>query len=157
MPLGELCLTALIAGDTKNPPRVLAKTETDQMSQKSPLAIVNETFGAKDKLVDKLVGLLDRGDESKDDLRKRLSSAANTKLLHLHQVATTVKEKFGTRDAMVEQVAKALGRTKDKPFVERLAAYSDARLIDLAKATERKSKAKKPTAAKAKAKKPAAK
>jgi hypothetical protein len=124
------------------------------MSQKSPLALVNETFGAKDKLVDKLVGLLDRGDESKDDLRKRLSSAANTKLLHLHQVATTVKEKFGTRDAMVEQVAKALGRTKDKPFVERLAAYSDARLIDLANATARK--AKKPVAAKkpAKAKKP---
>jgi HPt (histidine-containing phosphotransfer) domain-containing protein len=123
------------------------------MSQKSPLALVNETFGAKDKLVDKLVGLLDRGDESKDDLRKRLSSAANVKLLRLHQVATTVKDKFGSRDAMVEQVAKALGRTKDKPFVERLAAYSDARLVDLAKATERKAKksakAKKPAKAKA--------
>ena len=111
------------------------------MSQKSPLAIVNETFGAKDKLVDKLVGLLDRGDESKDDLRKRLSTAANTKLLHLHRVATEVKEKFGgSHDALVEHVAKALGRTKDKPFVERLAAYSDARLIDLVKATERRSK-----------------
>jgi len=119
------------------------------MSQKSPLALVNETFGAKDKLVDKLVGLLDRGDESKDDLRKRLSSAANTKLLHLHHVATVVKDKFGSRDAMVEQVAKALGRTKDKPFVERLAAYSDARLVDLAKATELK--AKKPAKSKAKA------
>jgi hypothetical protein len=110
------------------------------MSQKSPLAIVNETFGAKDKLVDKLVGLLDRGDESKDDLRKRLSSAANGKLLHLHQIATQVKEKYGSHDALVAQVAKALGRTKDKPFVERLAATSDARLIDLVKATERRSK-----------------
>jgi hypothetical protein len=110
------------------------------MSQKSPLAIVNETFGAKDKLVDKLVGLLDRGDESKDDLRKRLSSAANTKLLHLHRVATEVKDKFGSHDALVAAVAKALGRTKDKPFVDRLAAYSDARLIDLARATERKTK-----------------
>jgi hypothetical protein len=90
--------------------------------------------------VDKLVGLLDRGDESKDDLRKRLSSAANTRLLNLHRVATEVKEKFGSRDDLVAHVAKALGRTKDKPFVERLAAYSDARLVDLAKATERKSK-----------------
>jgi hypothetical protein len=125
------------------------------MSQKSPLAIVNETFGAKDKLVDKLVGLLDRGDESKDDLRKRLSSAANVKLLHLHAVATTVKDKFGSHDALVTQVAKSLGRTKDKPFVERLAAYSDARLIDLAKASERRGK--KASASKAKAKKPAAK
>jgi len=110
------------------------------MSQKSPLAIVNENFGAKDKLVDKLVGLLDRGDESKDDLRKRLSTAANTKLLHLHKVATEVKEKWGSHDALVQDVAKALGRTKDKPFVERLAAYSDARLMDLAKATERRGK-----------------
>ena len=119
------------------------------MSQKSPLAIVNETFGAKDKLVDKLVGLLERGDESKDDLRKRLSSAANTKLLHLHKVATEVKDKHGSHDALVEHVAKALGRSKDKPFVERLAATSDARLADLFKATERK--AKKPAKAKAKA------
>lgn len=121
------------------------------MSQKSPLAIVNETFGAKDKLVDKLVGLLDGGDESKDDLRKRLSSAANVKLLHLHAVATEVKEKYGSHDALVDSVAKSLGRTKDKPFVERLAAYSDARLIDLAKAGERREK----KAAKSKAKKSA--
>jgi hypothetical protein len=117
------------------------------MSQKSPLSIVNENFGAKDKLVDKLVGLLDRGEESKDDLRKRLSSAANVKLLHLHQVATVVKEKYGSHDALVEHVVKALGRSKDKPFVERLAAYSDARLVDLARATERRGK----KAAKAKA------
>jgi hypothetical protein len=123
------------------------------MSQKSPLAIVNETFGAKDKLVDKLVGLLDRGDESKDDLRKRLSTAANIKLLNLHAVATTVKEKFGSHDALVTQVAKSLGRSKDKPFVERLAAYSDARLVDLAKASERRGK--KAAAKATKAKKPA--
>jgi hypothetical protein len=110
------------------------------MTQKSPLAIVNETFGAKDKLVDKLVGLLDRGEESKDDLRKRLSTAANSKLLSLHHVASEVKEKYGSHDALVSHVVKALGRGKDKPFIERLAAYSDARLVDLVKATERKSK-----------------
>jgi hypothetical protein len=121
------------------------------MSQKSPLAIVNETFGAKDKLVDKLVGLLDRGDESKDDLRKRLSSAANVKLLHLHDVATTVKEKYGSHDALVAHVAKSLSCSKDKPFVERLAAYSDARLVDLARASDRRQK----KTTKAKAKKPA--
>jgi hypothetical protein len=123
------------------------------MSQKSPLAIVNETFGAKDKLVDKLVGLLDRGDESKDDLRKRLSTAANIKLLNLHTVATTVKDKYGSHDGLVTQVAKSLGRSKDKPFVERLAAYSDARLVDLAKASERRGK--KAAAKATKAKKPA--
>ena len=40
------------------------------MSTKSPLERVKQEFGGKDKLVDKLVGLIDAGDESKDDLRK---------------------------------------------------------------------------------------
>ncbi len=46
------------------------------MSQKSPLSIVNETFGAKDKLVDKLMAMLDRDEEPKDELRKRLLASA---------------------------------------------------------------------------------
>jgi hypothetical protein len=110
------------------------------MSQKTPLSIVNDTFGAKDKLVDKLVGLLDGEDESKEDLRKRLSTAANSKLLHLHQVATTVKEKYGSHDKLVAHVAKALGSPKDKPFIDSLAGYSDSRLLDLAQAAQRRAK-----------------
>jgi len=122
------------------------------MPQKSPLAIVNETFSAKDKLVDKLVALLDRDEEPKADLRKRLLTASNSKLLNLHRVATTVKEKFGSRDKLVAHVAVQLGRTKDKDFLAQLDNQSDARLLDLAGAAERraKRKANKP-AAKAKA------
>jgi hypothetical protein len=110
------------------------------MSQKTPLNIVKETFGAKDKLVDKLVGLLDRGEESKDDLRQRLTSAANSKLLHLHQVSTTVKEKYGSHDKLVTAVAAALGRSKDKVFIASLSGYSDSRLLDLAQAAQRRTK-----------------
>jgi hypothetical protein len=129
------------------------------MPQKSPLSIVNETFGAKDKLVDKLVVLLDRDEEPKADLRKRLLAAANSKLLNLHRVATAVKEKFGSRDKLVAQAAVLLGHSKDKDFLGQLENQSDARLFALVSAIERKSKSKtgdKP-AAKAKAKKPAAK
>ena len=43
-----------------------------------PLARVKEEFGGKDKLVDKIVGVLDSGDESKDELRKRLLGVSNT-------------------------------------------------------------------------------
>jgi hypothetical protein len=121
------------------------------MPQKSPLSTVNENFGAKDKLVDKLVALLDRDEEPKADLRKRLLSAANSKLLNLHRVATLVKEKFGSREKMIAQAATVLGRTKDKGYVARLDGMSDARLLDLATSAERRVKAK------AKAKKPAAK
>jgi hypothetical protein len=113
------------------------------MPQKSPLSIVNETFGAKDKLVDKLVGLLDRGDESKDDLRKRLLVAPNSKLLNLHRVATTVKEKFGSRDKLVAETASLLGRSKDKSFVGALEGYTDARLLDMVSVAERRARAAK--------------
>ncbi len=116
------------------------------MSQKSPLSIVNETFGAKDKLVDKLVVLLDRDEEPKADLRKRLLAAANSKLLNLHRVATTVKEKFGSRDKLVAQAAALAGKAKDKDFLARLDSQSDARLLDMVVAAERKTKAKKPAA-----------
>ncbi len=120
------------------------------MSQKSPLSIVNETFGAKDKLVDKLMAMLDRDEEPKDELRKRLLAAANSRLLNLHRVATTVKDKFGSRDKLVAQVATLTGKAKDKNFIARLDSQSDARLLDMALAAERKAKAKK-SAAKSKA------
>ena len=50
---------------------------TEALKQ-SPLARVKDEFGGKDKLVDKIVGILDAGDESKDELRKRLLGVANT-------------------------------------------------------------------------------
>jgi hypothetical protein len=116
------------------------------MSQKSPLSIVNETFGAKDKLVDKLMAMLDRDEEPKDELRKRLLAAANSRLLNLHRVATTVKEKFGSRDKLVAQAATVAGKAKDKDFVAHLDSQSDARLLDMIVTAERKTKAKKPSA-----------
>ena len=116
------------------------------MPQKSPLSTVNENFGAKDKLVDKLVAMLDRDEEPKADLKKRLLAASNKKLLNLHRVATTVKEKFGSRDKLVAQAAALLGRTKDKTYVTRLEGMSDARLFDLVTAAERRAKVKKPAA-----------
>jgi hypothetical protein len=110
------------------------------MPQKSPLSLVNETFGAKDKLVDKLVALLDRDEEPKAELRKRLLVAANSKLLNLHRVATAVKERYGSREKLVSQAGSLLGHSKDKDFLARLDNQSDARLLDLVTAAERKAK-----------------
>lgn len=109
------------------------------MSQKSPLSIVTEKFGGKDKLVDQIVGLLGSDtDEPKEDLRKRLLTAANRKLIRLHGVASTVKDKYGSRAKLVE--AAAAGRTKDKDFVAKLETYSTAKLVDLAQTAERRAK-----------------
>jgi hypothetical protein len=111
------------------------------MSTKSPLERVKEEFGGKDKLVDKIVGLIDLGDEPKDALRKRLLGAANGKLMRVFAVATRVK-KEGGHDKLVAAAAASLGRGKDKDYVEKLGSYSDARLLDILQAAERRTQRK---------------
>jgi len=129
------------------------------MSNASPLARVKDEFGGKDKLVDKIVGLLgSTEDESKDDLRKRLLGAANSKLIRLHQVATSLKE-HGGQDKLVEAAASGLGRAKDKDYVEKLSTYSSGRLLDIVRVAAARAKAasgaKAPAKARASAKKAA--
>ena len=111
------------------------------MSQNPPLARVKEEFGGKDKLVDKIVGLLGVGaDESKDELRQRLLGAANKKLIRLHQVATAVKE-HGGHDKLAAAAANGLGRAKDKDYVEKLTSFSNGRLLDVLQSAQRRAKA----------------
>jgi hypothetical protein len=111
------------------------------MSSGSPLARVKEEFGGKDKLVDKLVGLVDAGDASKDELRKRLLGAANKKLLRLHGVATKVKAQGG-HDKLAVAAAASVGHGKDKDFVAKLESFSNGRLVDMLDAGERRAKRK---------------
>jgi hypothetical protein len=110
------------------------------MATKSPLARVKEEFGGKDKLVDKIVGLIgsQSEDESKDDLRRRLLGAANSKLVRLHGVATKVKE-LGGREQLASAAATEMGHGKDKDFVEKLSTYSTGRLVDMLGSARRRS------------------
>jgi hypothetical protein len=128
------------------------------MSQQSPLARVKAEFGGKDKLVDKIVGLLgSTDDEPKDEMRRRLLGAANKKLIRLHGIATELKQ-HGGHDKLASAAAAGLGRAKDKDYVEKLSTYSAGRLLDMVRTSERRNKrtAAKPAAA-AKAAKPKAK
>ena len=104
----------------------------------SPLARVKEEFGGKDKLVDKIVGVLDSGDESKDELRKRLLGVANSKLIRLFSVATKTKQ-AGGHDKLVASTADKLNRAKDKDYVAKLESYSAGRLLDVLSSAERRS------------------
>jgi hypothetical protein len=115
-------------------------------SSNSPLARVKEEFGGKDKLVDKLVGIVDAGDESKDDLRKRLLGAANSKLLRLHVVAAKVKAQGG-HDKLAAAAAAGVGHGNDKDYVAKLESFSNGRLVDMLVAAERRAKRKSGTAA----------
>jgi hypothetical protein len=107
------------------------------MATLSPLARVKEEFGGKDKLVDKIVGLLGSGDEPKDDLRRRLLGAANSKLIRLHGVATQVKS-AGGKDQLAAAAAQEMGRGKDKDYVAKLGTFSSGRLTDILQSAKRR-------------------
>jgi len=105
---------------------------------KSPLAIVKDKFGDKTKLVEAVKALAtedlwlartsaDRGND------RGLEHVSNAKLLRLHAVLSTVKEKFGTRAALIDAMLVAQKRTKDAGFRKRLEAYPVPRLFDLYK------------------------
>ena len=111
------------------------------MATKSPLARVKEEFGGKDKLVDKIVGLLGSGDEPKEDMRRRLLGAANSKLVRLHGVATQVKE-LGGKDQLADAAAQEMGRAKDKDYVTKLGTFSSGRLVDMWQSARRRNQRK---------------
>ncbi len=118
------------------------------MPSKSPLALVKDKFGDKAKLVEAVEKF------TSDDLwvartnkDKGLAHVSNAKLLRLHALFTEVKEKFGTREKLVEAVLGAQGRTKDTGLRQKLVTWPVPRLYDAYKsATKRAAGA---TAAKA--------
>lgn len=114
---------------------------TKKKAKKAPLQQVNEEHGGKEKLVDKLMGMLERGDESKDEFRKRLLAAPNSKLLKLHKVKTDLKEGFGDKQKLVDAILGLMNRAKDADYREKLLSYSDAKLLDLHATWKRKARA----------------
>jgi hypothetical protein len=98
---------------------------------KTPLATVKESHGDKAKLVASLEKLakdlwLDRTNKNKG-----LGHVANSKLLRLHGIFTAVKEKFGTRDKLIDAILEVEKRSKDEGYKTRLAKYPVPRLWDM--------------------------
>jgi hypothetical protein len=112
------------------------------MARKSPLAIVKEKFGDKDKLVEAVKAFMtdelwikrtaeDRGKE------RGIEYVSNAKLLRLHDTFAAVKEKFGTREKLVDAVLELEKRTKDAGYKKRLSAYPVPRLYDMYQSAKR--------------------
>ncbi|MBI4508841.1 MAG: hypothetical protein HY698_04345 [Deltaproteobacteria bacterium] len=110
--------------------------------KKTPLQLVNEEHGGKEKLVERIIGLIERDEsEDKDTLKRRLLAASNRKLLRLAQNAETLRTKYGSTEKLAEAVAGMMGRIKDKDYVTRLASFTPHRLLDMARNLSRKAAA----------------
>ncbi len=114
-------------------------------TKKSPLARTKDEHESKEKLVDRLLGVLgsiSKTDDDKESLKAKLLAASNKKLLRLHEVSSEIKSKYGSVDKLAEVVGTTLGRAKDAPFIDKLKSYSPARLLDLLRGAEKRAKTK---------------
>ncbi len=100
--------------------------------QETPLQTVKRLYGNKDKLVDQLTKTLRDAEEDAGEFKQRLLKNSNQKLLRLADVSKRMSEKFGDKDKLVSSVAQAWGKAKDSDFIEKLASFSPARLLDMA-------------------------
>ena len=105
--------------------------------KKSPLSRVNEEFGGKDKLVEELLGLIKRpSDVTKDEMKRKLRSQSNRKLMTLLSREQKVKKTYGNRDKLIDAIVKAgmgKGKAEDKVYRKRLAKLTTGQLLDLAR------------------------
>jgi len=101
------------------------------MPAKTPLAVVKDKFGDKKKLVEALEKLT--GEAlwvSRTNKDKGLAHVSNAKLLRLHATFTEVKEKFGSREKLIDAIVEIEKRTKDAGYRQHLAAWPVPRLYD---------------------------
>lgn len=107
---------------------------------KSPLQIVKDKYGSKDKLIEAAAKVLEPapGEES-DEFKNRLKFVSNAKLLHLVDVAERVS-KLGGKSALAQSVADLRKQGKDKDFVRKLGESSMSTLVDMHRSLSRASK-----------------
>jgi hypothetical protein len=125
---------------------------------KSPLAIIKDKFGGKEKLVAELEKLTKDEDlwVNRTNKDKGLAHVSNAKLLKLQATFAEVKEKFGTRAKLIDAIADLEKRTKDEGYKSRLGHYPVPRLYDMYKSAAKRSGAAKAKAEGKPAKKAAA-
>ncbi|MDJ0763469.1 MAG: hypothetical protein QNJ97_10810 [Myxococcota bacterium] len=100
--------------------------------KKTPLEEVKERFGSKANLVKELKTLFDKGKLFEDSLNpdKGLTHVSNTKLLKLHKVAGEVRDRFTTRENLIDDLLKTMKREKDGGIKERFEKWGLPRLWD---------------------------
>jgi hypothetical protein len=112
---------------------------------KSPLSLVKEKFGDKEKLV-AAVEKFTTDDlwVARENKEKGLAHVSNAKLLRLHALFTAVKEKFGTRDKLIDAICELEKRVKDEGFKKRLSAFPVPRLWDMYRSADKRNAPKGP-------------
>jgi hypothetical protein len=108
---------------------------------KSPLQTVKDRFKDKAGLITAVQSLMtDALWTDRVNTDKGLDSVSNKKLLHLHEVLSEVKSKFGSRAKLIDAIATGAGRQKDAEYRKGLERFPTPRLVEIARAGEKRTK-----------------
>lgn len=117
------------------------KAEAKPQGPRHPGGRVKANHGGKEALAKALASALAVGGEDADTVAGRLKTASNTQLLRLQRVVETVKQKWGSREKLIEAITSAAKSGKDKDYVAKLSTFSLPRLVDLATSAQRRARA----------------
>ena len=117
------------------------KQETKPQGPRHPAGRVKEGHGGKEALAKALAPLLARDDEDSDVIAGRLKTASNAQLLRLKRVADAVKQKWGSRDALITALGTLEKKSGDKDYLAKLGTFSLPKLFDLAVSADRRARA----------------
>ena len=112
------------------------------MAKETPVQAVKRLYGSKEKLIEQVADVARSAGEEASEVKDRLIAVSNQKLLRLAEVGKVIKDKYGSRDKLVVSLSQALGKAKDKDYVEKLKGLSPSRLLDMMKTAERKNRRK---------------
>ena len=100
---------------------------------------MKKLYGSKDKLISSIVGTVKQDGESDEDAVARLKSVSNQKLMRMGEVAKKVTDRGG-REKVVAAIGAAMGRAKDSDYLTKLGSFSNGRLMDVLRASEKRAK-----------------
>ena len=98
------------------------------MPAKTPKQLVEERFGSRSDLVAAIIKLI--GDDG--GAKGRLSGTSNKKLLRIHEVASTVQDKFGGKAGLIDAISALQfpnGKVNDG-WREKMEGFTVKRLLD---------------------------
>jgi hypothetical protein len=111
------------------------------VKQNTPLSAMKAKFGDKKSLVEAVEKFTSEdlwvARTNKD---KGLKHVSNAKLLRLLSIFTEVKDKFGSRDKLVDAILELTKRGRDEGYKAALGKFPVPRLFDLYKSSAKRSK-----------------
>ncbi len=109
------------------------------MATDTPMQAMKKIYESKDKLVSSIVGAVKNDGESNDEAVARLKGLSNKKLMRLGAIAKEIADRGG-KDKVVAAIGTAVGRAKDSDYLTKLGTFSNGRLMDMLRVSEKRGK-----------------